>query len=119
MDMVDRIKSLVEAKGMSITAFEKKLGWGSSTITRFRKSSPSIEKVQAIADALDVSIDKIVRGESSAGGANMRYIVDDREMELLSRYRMLDFGGKGKVDALVSSEYERVRLEGDSEAAAN
>lgn len=60
--MVERIKQLCLAKGISIPKLEEKLSFGRGSIYTWRKSSPSIENVAKVAKFFGVSIDYLFRG---------------------------------------------------------
>ena len=42
--MVDHIMTLIKQNNTTVSAVEKKLGWGNGSISKFDKSSPSIKK---------------------------------------------------------------------------
>lgn len=48
---------------MSIRQLEEKLGYGNGTINRWRTSMPGIDKVQAVADQFNVSVDYLLGRE--------------------------------------------------------
>lgn len=52
----ERINALCKKRGISIDALEKKAGLGHGTIGGWRTASPTLEKLQAVADALDVKV---------------------------------------------------------------
>lgn len=52
-----RIQYLARKKGLSLTKIEEKLGFGNGTITKWDRSSPSIDKLRLVAELLNVSID--------------------------------------------------------------
>lgn len=54
--LLERIRTLAKEQGMSISKLEDSLGFGNGTISRWDKSSPSVEKLQAVGKALNVSI---------------------------------------------------------------
>lgn len=63
--MVDRIKALCRQKGTSVTKLEAALGFGNGTIGKWRnaKNAPPADKLQLVADALDVSVAHLLSGE--------------------------------------------------------
>lgn len=65
MSLVERIRQLCEVHGITLSALERELGFGSSSIRKWDSSSPSIDKLQAIADRFDVSIDYLLSREPS------------------------------------------------------
>lgn len=54
MNILERIAAKTELKPAQI---EKRLGFGNGTMGRWDKSSPSFDKVIAVADLIDVSVD--------------------------------------------------------------
>lgn len=64
--MYNRIKVLAKEQGVSINKMEKDLEFGSSTISKWSKSIPSVDKLKKVADYLDVTIDELLRDEEPA-----------------------------------------------------
>lgn len=56
----DKIKKISEEKGLSISALEKKAGLGNGTVAGWKDNSPTLGKLQAVADALNVKISDII-----------------------------------------------------------
>ncbi len=54
--MVERILYIINEKGLTCSYVEKSLGFGNGSIKRFKTSSPSIDKVVALSDFLNVSL---------------------------------------------------------------
>lgn len=79
--MVDRIIQLIKQKGLSINAVEKQLGFGNGAIKRFATSSPSVDKIIALSNFLNVSVGYIITGEDTS--------LNDDEQELVSYYKIL------------------------------
>lgn len=52
-----RIKELCEKKNISIYRLEKDLKFPTSTIVKWKESSPTVEKIKAVADYFSVSIE--------------------------------------------------------------
>lgn len=66
MRLYEQIKEVATAKGYSINRLEKELGFPRSSISKYNKNIPSMEKIQKIADFLHVSILDIT-GEEKEG----------------------------------------------------
>lgn len=66
--IVDRIRLLCKKSGTSITKIEAELGYANGTIGKWSKSKrpPPLEKIIAIANRLDCSIDYLRSGESGS-----------------------------------------------------
>lgn len=83
MCIVDIIKQLSNAKGMSVTMLEQTIGLGNGTIGKWRKQSPSCDKLKLVADYLSVSIDYLITGEEKSPS------LPSDELELLTYYKEL------------------------------
>lgn len=66
--MYEKIKELCDVKKTTITALERKLELGNGTIHRWRNGSPTIDKLQKVAEHLGVTIEYLLseNGMSSA-----------------------------------------------------
>lgn len=56
----DRIKEICEKKGISVGSVEKQAGLGNGAISKWNTSSPTIDKLKAVADVLKVSVNKLI-----------------------------------------------------------
>ena len=63
MDLYERIKKVAKEKGYSINRLEKDAGFPRSYIGKFKTITPSIDKIQKIAEILGVSVDYLMNGE--------------------------------------------------------
>ncbi len=57
----NNIKNLCIKNGISISALENKMGFGNSTIQKWRFTSPSIDKLKAVADYFGVTVDELLK----------------------------------------------------------
>lgn len=89
--MVDHIMTLIKQNNTTVSAVEKKLGWGNGSISKFDKSSPSIKKVKELANELGVSVSELIKEDD-----DQIYLSDD-EKELLYTYRQLDSESKQMI----------------------
>ncbi|MBR0596954.1 helix-turn-helix domain-containing protein [Sinanaerobacter chloroacetimidivorans] len=61
-----KIKKLCEQKSLSIAQLERELDFGEGTISKWRISSPSTDRLLAVAEFFDVSLDYLTgRSEST------------------------------------------------------
>lgn len=58
----DRIKELCTQRGISIYRLEKDLGFSSCSICKWKTSSPSVDKVQKVADYFGVTVNYLLEG---------------------------------------------------------
>lgn len=94
MSMVDRIYELAHEKGISISALEKTLGLGNGIIGKWRKQSPSCDKLKLVADYLNATIDYLLTGKKECSStANLT----PDEHELLQYFKKLSDKSKGIV----------------------
>lgn len=91
MCIVDIIKQLSNAQGISITTLEQTVGLGNGTIGKWRKQSPSCDKLKLVADYLSVSIDYLLTGKEKSPS------LPEDELELLAYYKELPKHGQLKL----------------------
>ena len=94
--MVDRINELAQKMGVSISAIEKAVGLSNGIIGKWRKQSPSCDKLKLVADYLNVSIDYLLTGKE-----NQATTLSTDEQELLESYRQLAPDDKEEVSKRV------------------
>lgn len=61
----DNIKNICEDKGLSISALERKANIGNGTIHKWNESSPRLNKVMAVANALEIPLAELIGEETS------------------------------------------------------
>nr|WP_302597639.1 helix-turn-helix transcriptional regulator [uncultured Cellulosilyticum sp.] len=71
MSIVDKIQHLCNEKKITKNALEVELGFGRSTISKWDKSSPSMDKVQKVADYFHVSVDYLLGRENNTNFIDM------------------------------------------------
>lgn len=82
-----------------------------------RNTDPPAKFIVPICEYLEVSIIYLLTGCDEE--KQEEPAIDDRERNLLEHFRALDLDGKANVEHMAVEEHRRVRLEGDSEKAAN
>lgn len=65
MGLYENIRDIAKTKGVSINRLEKELGFARSSINKFNKNTPSVEKLQQIAEYLNVTVDYLMSGEEN------------------------------------------------------
>ena len=80
--MVDRICELARNEGLSIAALEKAVGLSNGIIGKWKKQSPSCDKLKLIADYLNTTIDYLLTGISNE--------IKQNEAEMLEIFRKFD-----------------------------
>lgn len=72
--LVKTIRELCQKSGISISQLETDLNFGTGLVSRWTKSSPSIDRIVDIADYFNISLDEVV---------GYRNIIDDKFIEKL------------------------------------
>ena len=75
MSLYENIKTIAKSKGYSINRLEKELGFARSYISKFQTITPSMDKVQKIADFLEVSVEYLTTGQEPESRQN--YYLND------------------------------------------
>ncbi|WP_419892846.1 helix-turn-helix domain-containing protein [Oceanobacillus kimchii] len=60
--MLENIQSLCIKKGISVAKLERELGFSRGSIYKWDKNSPSVDKLQKVAEFFNVSVDRIMNG---------------------------------------------------------
>lgn len=97
----ERIKELANKQGLSINALEEKLGYSRNTLYSLKKQKASTERMQEIADYLNVSLDYLLgRTDNPAiAGDSKEYTWQGKALnveEMASNVMM--FGGRELTD---------------------
>lgn len=66
--MFRKIEALCKKQNISIGELEKKLGFGKCTITKWKTSIPSADKLYAVAQYFGVSMEYLIGEESEKEG---------------------------------------------------
>lgn len=74
MGLYENIRDIAKTKGLSINRLEQELGFARSSINKFNKNTPSIEKLQQISELLGVTVDNLMTG----------YIVEENNKKTLT-----------------------------------
>ena len=80
MTIYNRIKEKAEEKGISIKALEREAGLGNGVIKRWNETSPQCNKLELVANYLQVSIEWLITGKNPSNFTK-------EESELIQAYR--------------------------------
>lgn len=61
--MYERIAMLCKERGVTVKDLERNLGFGNGTIQFWKKGSPRVDKLKAVADYFGVTVDALISGE--------------------------------------------------------
>lgn len=62
----DNVKAIADKKKISIAELEKRAGLGNGTIGNWRDSSPNVESLVKVAEALNVSVATLLKSKGEA-----------------------------------------------------
>lgn len=78
MGLYEQIRNVAKEKGYSVNKLEQELGFARSSINKFNKNKPSVDKLQQIADFLGVSLDYLTTSTTATPELTAR---DERDIE--------------------------------------
>lgn len=61
-----KISNLCRNRGISIARLEREMGFGNATIRGWVTSSPTVEKLKAVADYFGVTVDELLEDDDTA-----------------------------------------------------
>ena len=103
MTFYERIESLRKSKGISQGSLEKELGFSNGSVSKWRNSMPTPERLKKLADFFHVSVDYLVTGESAL--LSDKYLLDADTAEAACQMYQND---KVLFDVYCSADRERL-----------
>lgn len=103
-----RLAELLAQKGMKQADLCREAGISTSLLSQYAtgKVSPTLEKAQAIARALDVSLDELVGWKPKKTLETQAVECTSDEAELVRKFRALSASGKRRTMRHLRGEYE-------------
>lgn len=104
MDYIKRIKQLKSEKKMTNEELAEKTGIAVGTLSKILagiSESPKLANFVAICEALNCSLDYIMYGIEENKN---NYTLEESEIELVEKFRLIDARGKETVEALLDKE---------------
>ena len=92
MTIYNRIKEKADEKGISIKALEREAGLGNGVIKRWNETSPQCNKLELVANYLQVSIEWLITGKNPSNFTK-------EESELIQAYKKADARGDCKAES--------------------
>ena len=112
MGLYEQIRDIAKSKGYSVNRLEKELGFARSSINKFNKNIPSVDKLQQIADFLGVTVDYLMTGETPEekkdvtltrrDERDIEKILDQTREQLLSQKGLMFDGQPASPEAVES-----------------
>lgn len=65
MTMYERIETMRKSVGISQGKLEKELGFSNGSISKWKNSTPTPDRLQKLADFFGVSVDYLIKGEEN------------------------------------------------------
>lgn len=93
MELLFTIKMLCKCHGITVAELERKAGLSHSTIARWDRNAPSIDKVVAVADYFGISIDELM-GRSAPE-------ISAADRQILDLFHQLNEDGQGAAVAML------------------
>ena len=81
MTLFNNVQMLCNENKTNFARLEKKLGFGNGTVQKWDRINPGIDKIQAVADYFDVSIDELLGRED--------YWISKEAHKLVAQYELL------------------------------
>ncbi|QAR71181.1 XRE family transcriptional regulator [Pediococcus acidilactici] len=101
MTIFERIEKISKKRGMSLREVNTRAQLGTNAIYRWKKQNPSIDKVEAVAKVLGVTVDYLLGKDDKTSTSNEPVDLD----KVLSEEGMAMFDGKP-----LSEEYKKALL---------
>jgi len=103
MNFYERIESLRKEKGISQGALEKELGFSNGSVSKWKTSMPTPERLQKLAEFFHVSVDYLVTGNIATTSG--QYFLDADTAETAHRICQND---KVLFDVYCSADKDRL-----------
>ena len=104
MDIVIKIKELAVKKNVSLAEIERSTGLSSGSITKWNKSSPSIDKIEKVANYFGVTVDYLIGMNNAPKWAKKEDVLDLKDFLDVNDSNMA-YGG----ERLTEEDKERVK----------
>ena len=112
MTVFDRIEQLRKTQNLSQGKLEKELGFSNGSISKWRNSTPTYERLQKVADYFGVSVEYLMTGETSEEKKDITLtrrderdigkILDQTREQLLSQEGLMFDGQPASPEAVES-----------------
>ena len=79
MTIYDRIESLRKSKGLSQGKLEKQLGFSNGSISKWKNSTPKVERLQKLADFFGVSVEYLMTGKEEDKKEKDNSVIDIKD----------------------------------------
>lgn len=85
MTLFERVEKLRAEKQISQGKLEKELGFSNGSISKWKNSMPSPERLSKLADYFGVSVDYLVTGEDKSSLSDKKYYINDETADMANK----------------------------------
>lgn len=82
MTFYERLETLRKSRKISQGDLEKELGFSNGSISKWKKSQPTFDRLKKLADFFCVSVEYLQNGEDSSPNSDMPYYINDDAREM-------------------------------------
>ena len=93
MDLLNRIKELAAVRGLNIAHVERGAGLNKTTLAKWNINAPSVDKVAAVADFFQISVDELIGRQAPE--------ISAADRQILELFRQLNEDGQGAALAML------------------
>lgn len=122
-DIYEKIQFLLKTHNLKASELEKQLSFSNGTISKWKKSIPSIDKIYLLSNYFDISLESflsisldalVLQGISVIGkkSAHSDFQFSTEEYELLRMYRELDPRDQQDIFDFVKLKYDKSSKKG-------
>lgn len=87
MTMFERIEFISKKRGMSLREVNEKAKLGTNAIYRWKKQTPSVDKIKAVAKVLGVSVDYLLEKSESQTTSDNKDLDVEEAIDSMRSYR--------------------------------
>ena len=87
MTMFDRIKEISKKRGLTLAQLNEKVGFKQNVIYSWKTKTPSVDKVKAVADVLNVSVDYLLGNTEKSSASTKPKQVDLADDDYIMTYQ--------------------------------
>ena len=105
MTLYERIEDLRKSREISQADLEKELGFSNGSISKWKKSSPTPERLLKFAQYFDVSMEYLMTGEErKVNSIASSFPLSDLEKEVIRKIRQLNDSQKDLIFSMLNIE---------------
>ena len=86
MTVYERIENLMKSRGISSQGkLEKELGFSNGSISKWKNSMPTSERLQKVAEYFNVSVEYLMTGEDKSSLTDNKYYINEETAEMANK----------------------------------